>query len=85
MHFSHTAPNISVQRTRRKTRAAEALAFGAGRPRGKTPSQLTDFYLGVGVNDRTNRAALVRLSSSFVERHVEDDFFTLHHLTHMGG
>jgi len=38
----------------------------------------------VGVNDKTNRAALGgRYSSQFIETHFEDDYFTLHHLTHM--
>jgi len=39
----------------------------------------------VGVNDKTNRAALGgRYSSQFIEDKYEDDYFTLHHLTHMG-
>jgi len=39
----------------------------------------------VGVNDKTNRAALGgRYSSQFIETKYEDDYFTLHHLTHMG-
>lgn len=38
----------------------------------------------VGVNDKTNRAALGgRYSSQFIETKFEDDYFTLHHLTHM--
>ena len=39
----------------------------------------------VGVNDKTNRAALGgRYSSQFIETKYDDDYFTLHHLTHMG-
>jgi Protein of unknown function (DUF1329) len=39
----------------------------------------------VGVNDKTNRACLAgRYSSQFIETNYEDDYFTLHHLTHMG-
>jgi hypothetical protein len=39
----------------------------------------------VGVNDKTNRAALGgRYSSQFIESKYDDDYFTLHHLTHMG-
>ncbi|HVN84742.1 MAG TPA: DUF1329 domain-containing protein [Candidatus Binatia bacterium] len=38
----------------------------------------------VGVNDKTNRAALGgRYSSQFIESKYDDDYFTLHHLTHM--
>ncbi len=38
----------------------------------------------VGVNDKTNRAALGgRYSSQFIERNFERDYFTLHRLTHM--
>ncbi|MBI4516090.1 MAG: DUF1329 domain-containing protein [Deltaproteobacteria bacterium] len=38
----------------------------------------------VGVNDKTNRAALGgRYSSQFIETKYDDDYFTLHHLTHM--
>jgi hypothetical protein len=38
----------------------------------------------VGVNDKTNRACLGgRYSSQFIERHFDDTYFTLHHLTHM--
>jgi len=38
----------------------------------------------VGVNDKTNRAALGgRYSSQFIEMKYDDDYFTLHHLTHM--
>ena len=38
----------------------------------------------VGVNDKTNRAALGgRYSSQFIETKFDDDYFTLHHLTHM--
>jgi len=39
----------------------------------------------VGVNDKTNRACLAgRYSSQFIETKFDDDYFTLHHLTHMG-
>ena len=39
----------------------------------------------VGVNDKTNRSAIGgRCSSQFIETKFEDDYFTLHHLTHMG-
>jgi hypothetical protein len=39
----------------------------------------------VGVNDKTNRAALGgRYSAQFIETKYDDDYFTLHHLTHMG-
>ena len=39
----------------------------------------------VGVNDKTNRACLAgRYSAQFIETKFEDDYFTLHHLTHMG-
>jgi hypothetical protein len=38
----------------------------------------------IGVNDKTNRACLAgRYSSQFIERKYDDDYFTLHHLTHM--
>jgi hypothetical protein len=38
----------------------------------------------VGVNDKTNRAAIGgRYSSQFLENKFDDDYFTLHHLTHM--
>jgi hypothetical protein len=38
----------------------------------------------VGVNDKTNRAAIGgRYSSQFIETKFDDDYFTLHHLTHM--
>ncbi len=38
----------------------------------------------VGVNDKTNRAALGgRYTSQFIETKFDDDYFTLHHLTHM--
>ncbi len=38
----------------------------------------------VGVNDKTNRAAIGgRYSSQFIENKFDDDYFTLHHLTHM--
>ncbi len=38
----------------------------------------------VGVNDKTNRAGLGgRYASQFIETHFDDDYFTLHHLTHM--
>jgi len=38
----------------------------------------------VGVNDKTNRAAIGgRYSSQFIESQFEDDYFTLHRLTHM--
>lgn len=38
----------------------------------------------VGVNDKTNRACLAgRYSSQFIERDFPNDYFTLHHLTHM--
>jgi uncharacterized protein DUF1329 len=38
----------------------------------------------VGTNDKTNRACMAgRYSSQFIETHFEDDYFTLHHLTHM--
>ena len=38
----------------------------------------------VGVNDKTNRSCLAgRYSSQFIETHYDDDYFTLHHLTHM--
>jgi hypothetical protein len=39
----------------------------------------------VGVNDKTNRACLAgRYSAQFIETKFDDDYFTLHHLTHMG-
>ena len=39
----------------------------------------------VGVNDKTNRGCMAgRYSSQFIESNFEDDYFTLHHLTHMG-
>ena len=38
----------------------------------------------IGVNDKTNRACLAgRYSSQFIERKYEDNYFSLHHLTHM--
>jgi len=38
----------------------------------------------VGVNDKTNRAAIAgRYSSQFIETKFDDDYFTLHHLPHM--
>jgi hypothetical protein len=38
----------------------------------------------VGVNDKTNRACLAgRYSSQFIETKYDDDYFTLHRLTHM--
>ena len=38
----------------------------------------------VGVNDKTNRACLAgRYSAQFIERDYPEDYFTLHHLTHM--
>jgi hypothetical protein len=38
----------------------------------------------VGVNDKTNRAALGgRYKTQFLESKYEDSYFTLHHLTHM--
>jgi len=38
----------------------------------------------VGVNDKTNRAALGgRYSSQFIETKFDNDYFTLHRLTHM--
>jgi hypothetical protein len=38
----------------------------------------------VGVNDKTNRSALGgRYSSQFIETKFDDDYFTLHHLTHL--
>jgi len=38
----------------------------------------------VGVNDKTNRAAIGgRYTSQFIETDYPADFFTLHHLSHM--
>ncbi len=38
----------------------------------------------VGVNDKTNRACLAgRYSAQFIETKYDDDYFTLHNLTHM--
>ncbi len=38
----------------------------------------------VGVNDKTNRSAIGgRYSSQFIETKFDDDYFTLHRLTHM--
>jgi hypothetical protein len=38
----------------------------------------------VGTNDKTNRACLAgRYSAQFIETKYEDDYFTLHHLTHL--
>jgi hypothetical protein len=38
----------------------------------------------VGVNDKTNRAAIGgRYTSQFIETAFPDDYFTLHHLSHM--
>ena len=38
----------------------------------------------VGVNDKTNRAGLGgRYMSQFIQTQFDDDYFTLHHLTHM--
>ncbi len=38
----------------------------------------------VGVNDKTNRGAIGgRYATQFIENKFDDDYFTLHHLTHM--